>query len=366
MNLGIFFHRDGSLENLRMVGQDKRFISSYLKKYSKAFDKVYMFSYANEWVSGLPDNVIIVPNKHGIPSSLYAFLMPLMRRKEVRDCDVFRVFHISGTPSSIVTKVFYGKPYITTYGYLWMRDILFHKKYTELLIAKPVEWLGLMMADRVIITIDETKKYVARFVPAERIAEVPNGVDVDLFRKMPARRGRTRRIISIGRLVKVKNYDSLVKAVAKIKGAELVLYGDGPEAGNLERLAEAEGCKLTIGMVPNEKLPREVSKADVFVLPSHSEGMPKALIEAMACEIPCIVSDLPTLREVVKDGVNGLVCGHSPESIREKIEYVLDHRREAGRMAAAARKHITDNLSIDVLVEKEIKLLKDLQHIITL
>ena len=61
MNLGIFLHKGGSLEDFRKVGQDKRFIDIYLKRYSKNFNKVYVFSYADEKRNDLPENVIIVP-----------------------------------------------------------------------------------------------------------------------------------------------------------------------------------------------------------------------------------------------------------------------------------------------------------------
>ena len=362
MNLGIFVHRGGSLENWRTVGQDKRFVDLYLKRYAREFDKVYVFSYAdaNEKRDDLPKNVIIVPNRYRMPFSVYSFLMPVIHRKLIRKCDVFRVFHISGTPSAVISKYLFRKPYITTYAYLWLHDIRFHKKYLEFFVAKPVEWIGLKKADRIIITLDKTKEYVMRFVKPEKIAYIPNGVDTTVFRKLPLKK-HGKRVISMGRFVKIKNYDNLIKAVAKIAGAELVLYGDGPEAGNLKKLAKKEGCKLTLGgMIPNEKLPQEINRADVFVLPSHSEGMPKALLEAMACEIPCIVSDLPTLQEVVKDGRNGFVCERSPESIMERIEYVFNNRNEAERVAIAGRKLVLEKFSIDKLVGEEIKLLKEL------
>jgi glycosyltransferase involved in cell wall biosynthesis len=362
MNLGIFLHRGGSLENWKTVGQDKRVINYYLKKYAEEFDNVYFFSYADnsEKRKDMPENVTIIPNGFRIPFSLYALLMPLIHRKVIRKCDVFRVFHISGTIPAIISKLVFKKPYVTTYGYLWLRDILFHGKYLDYFVAKPVEWLGLRIADRIIITLEKTRKYVMRFVKSCKIAYIPNGVDTNLFKRISGR-NKTGKIISIGRLVRIKNYESLIKAVSKISNSELLLFGDGPERKNLGKLAKISGCKLVLkGMIPNEKLPDEINKADVFVLPSHSEGMPKALLEVMACEIPCIVSDLPTLKEIIRDGENGFVCNKNPESILEKIEYVLNHPKEAEEMAGRARKKIVSGYSIDKLVSKEIKLLKEL------
>ncbi len=364
MNLGVFPHKGGSLENWRTVGQDKRVVNYYLNKYAEHFDKVYFFSYADasENRRDLKGNVIIISNKYNIPFSLYSFLMPIIHRKFIRNCAVFRVFHISGTPPAVISKILFGKNYATTYGYLWIRDILFHKKYFDVFIAKPVEWFGLKIARKVIITLEKTKEYVERFVKPEKVVYIPNGVDTTLFRKMKTKKGKAKRIISIGRFVKIKNYDNLVRAVSKIRNAELVLVGDGPERKNLKKIAENIGCKLILpGMLPNEKLPEEINKADVFVLPSYSEGMPKVLLEAMSCEIPCIVSDLPTLREIVKHKKNGFVCGKTPDEIRKMIEYVLSHKTEAENAAKTARKLVLEKFSIDNLMEKEIKLLKDLQ-----
>ena len=255
MKVGIFFHRNGSIANLRSVGQDKRFINSYLRRYSAAFEEVYVFSYADEDVKELPENVKLIPNRTGLPASVYAFLFPIIHRKEVRECDAFRVFHINGTPSAIVSKLLFGKPYLTTYAYLWMRDILFHRKYLDFLIAKPVERLGLKMADKVIITIDETRNHVLRFVDRSRVEYVPNGVETDVFRRTRTGHGKSFRIVSVGRLYRIKNYDSLVRAVSRIPDAELVIFGSGPEEENLLDLARREGCRLSLpGLVSNEKL----------------------------------------------------------------------------------------------------------------
>ena len=361
MKVGLLFHRNGSLRNLESVGQSKRFIDSYLKKYAKEFEKVYVFSYADETIEGLPENVEMVPNRTGLPATLYALTFPLIHRDKVSDCDAFRVFHINGTPSAIVSRVLFGKPYITTYGYMWMNDLLFHKKYLECIIAKPIEWFGLRLAKKVIITTGMTREHVLGFVGEDRIGYVPNGVDTGSFMKKSVKRGKKFRIVSVGRLYRIKNYDSLVRAAARIRDSEVVIYGEGPERPNLEKLAKEQGCDLKLpGLVPNERLPDELNKADVFVLPSHSEGMPKALLEAMACQLPCIVSNLPTLREIIRDGDNGLACGETAEDILEKIRSVQADPAMAGRLAKSARRYIEDNLSIDKLVSKEIKLLKDL------
>ncbi len=361
MKVGIIFHRNGSIENLRSVGQDKRFIDSYLMRYAKTFEEVYVFSYANETIKGLPENVKIIPNRTHLPASIYAFMFPLIHRREIRKCDALRVFHINGTPSAIVSRLVFGKPYITTYGYLWMNDLAFHGKYLEMPAAKVVEWIGLKLARKVIITIDKTKNHVLRFIGQDKVEYVPNGVDTNTFRGMKSHEHKGFRIVSVGRLYKIKNYDSLIRAASRIRNSHVTIYGNGPEEKNLRELARRIGCSLSLpGMVPNENLPERINEADVFVLPSHSEGMPKALLEAMSCQVPCIVSNLPTLMEIIKDGQNGMVCERSPEGIYDKLEFARTNQEDASRMASEARKYIVNRLSIDKLVKKEINLLKEL------
>ena len=359
MNLGIFLHRGGSLSNWKKFGQDKRVIKYYLEKYSKEFDNVYLFSYDNEKRDDLPKNVFIIPNNYKIPFSIYGVLIPIIHNKIIKKCNVFRIFHISGTPTGIITTIFYKKPYITTYGYLWLNDILFHKKRFEYIIARPIEKIGLKMASKVIVTTSKIENYVKYIIDKKKVVIIPNGVDVSLFKKKLVRKKQKRRIISIGRLVKIKNYDSLIRAVSMIKNSELVIIGDGPEKKNLQSLAKKLGCKLSItGMIPNEMIPNEINKSNIFVLPSYSEGMPKALIEAMSCQIPCIVSDIPTLKEIINDGVNGIICTTKVDDIKAKIEFVLDNLSIANKISKNARKDITNKFSIDKLVDKEINILK--------
>lgn len=106
-------------------------------------------------------------------------------------------------------------------------------------------------------------------------------------------------IMFVGRLVKVKGVDILLRAFAQLDrpDAVLVIVGDGPERQNLERLArELNVFDRIIFTGWRDDASKLVSIADVFVLPSLSEGLPQALLEALAHGVPCVVSDIPPLR----------------------------------------------------------------------
>ena len=204
MNLGVFLYRGGSFRKLEKEGHDK-LLEYYIKRYSDGFDNVSIFSYENEVREGLPENCRIVGNSHGIPLFLYQFLMPILNRKQVRKCDCFRCFHISGTIPAVITKCFFGKKYVTTYGYLWLhtrnREKPSRWRKAEYVFGKAIEVIGLKKAENVIVTVDTTRDHIKKHVDEERIIKIPNSVDTRLFGPKKRKSGKANRIISIGNII---------------------------------------------------------------------------------------------------------------------------------------------------------------------
>ena len=120
---------------------------------------------------------------------------------------------------------------------------------------------------------------------------------------------REKNIVSVGRLNRQKNHPLLIRAFKEISedfpDYKLVIYGDGPERKNVESLIQELGLKervLLPGTINN--VPEKIYKASMFVLSSDFEGMPNALMEAMALGLPCISTDCPCggPRELTTDG----------------------------------------------------------------
>jgi glycosyltransferase involved in cell wall biosynthesis len=363
MNLGVFLYRGGSFRELKKEGHDN-LLQYYIERYSKRFDKVYVFSYADE-KRKLPKNCILVKNKHRLPLFLYQFLMPIVNRKYIKDCDVFRVFHISGTIPAMITKCFFRKKYVTTYGYLWLqtrsKEKPGMKRKFEYVFGKAIETFGLKKAENVIVTVKTTEDYVRDYVDEEKIIKIPNSVDTKLFKPMNIRNGKRKRVVFIGRFNRIKNLHNLIEAFSGIgHDKELVMVGSGDDKESLERQAKELGINLIFtGVVPREQIPIELNKSDVFILPSFSEGQPKVLLEAMSCGLPCIVSDIPSLREIVKDGHNGFLCQTDSDSIKNCLKKVLSKPEISKRVGKNAREYIEKKFSAETLIEKEIKLLKE-------
>ncbi|MFC1548347.1 glycosyltransferase family 4 protein [Candidatus Omnitrophota bacterium] len=179
-----------------------------------------------------------------------------------------------------------------------------------------------------------TKRYK---VPGEKVSVVPNFVDTATFKPVEGISKMERSVISVGRLDPVKRFDRLIRACAEIPGCRLTIIGEGPQRECLKGLAEQLGLALDLpGNVLNEKLPELLSRHEIFAITSKREGNPKALIEAMACNMATIGVDAPGVRNVIKDGWNGLLCASDPRGLSDAIIRLFEDfalRKEIGENA---------------------------------
>jgi len=347
---------------LRRAGQDTRFIKSYLGNYARHFEKVYYFSYADEEAE-LPPNCYLVKNP-GYHRWLYAFLLPFVQHKYIRECDVFRVMQMYGAIPAMAARLFYGKPYVGTYGYRYLEQ---GRIKGMRLRACLFEWrarLGLRLADKVIVTTEELRSHVSRLVPQSKVTLIPNGVDTTLFHPSRARPERAEKIVVfVGRFTPQKNLFTLIDAIALIQDlkVKLALVGDGELREDLEKYAVKRGISFEFkGVVPHEELPGVLNNADVFVLPSLIEGHPKVLLEAMSCGVPCVGTDVQGIRDIIQDGKNGLLCELTQENLASKIALVLSDREFADGLGRKARMFIEEDFDLDTLVTREIETMKSL------
>lgn len=364
MNLGIFLYRGGSFRELKEGRHDDILINYYIKRYSKNFDNVYIFSYEDERRQ-LPENCKIIRNKYHLPLFIYQFLMPIINMKHVRGCDVFRVFHISGSIPAVISKILFKKRYITTYGYLWIRDLKLRQRgFSQYMLAKLIEFFGFRYADKVIVTINETHDYVNKSVPEERIVKIENSVDTGLFKPIVKKKGKFKKLVYVGRLEESqKNLKALIKAVSLLNGNHELMFVGGRGKNMIdEYMSYAKELDVNLeihGPMPHSKLPEIYNMADIFCLVSHWEGMPKVLLEAMSCGTPCLCSETKEIKEIVNNET-AILCGTSPEDITGKLNWIVENPEEARRIGRNAREFIINNLSADVLITKEIKLLKEI------
>jgi len=149
----------------------------------------------------------------------------------------------------------------------------------------------------------------------KRVVPCPTRVDTEIFRVIPqARSADAPVLITCGRLNHVKGWDLVLEAFALLKarvpGASLVFVGDGEDreklAAQVRRLELGSSVRIT-GFLPAPLVAGMLNSADLFVAGSHREGWPTAVVEAAACGLPIVCTDVSGAADLVKEGCNGFV-----------------------------------------------------------
>ncbi len=162
---------------------------------------------------------------------------------------------------------------------------------------------------------------------------------------------------TVARLHPSKAQDLLLRAFATVRqhdpAAVLWLIGDGEQRAALEREARQLGIAGHVRMPGTRDDVRDILAAiDLFALPSRWEGMPNALMEAMAAGRPAVASDIDGIRELVTDGVTGwLVPADQPEALAQKMLEILADRDRAARIGQAGMAHVRAHFSVERMAD---------------
>lgn len=208
--------------------------------------------------------------------------------------------------------------------------------------------------------------------PESRISYIPNGVEIPIRAKTPS--SEVRQVLTIARFSKEKGVDVLLKAWANViqedKSLKLAIVGNGPLEWNVKNLSHALEITNSIdfvGVVQNTS--EYLKSADLFVLPSRSEGMSNALLEAMGRGIPCIATkvggntellgaesmDIPPGQYIIaKNGL--LVNPDDMEGLTEAMLFLIRNSKVREEMGKRGRIYIQENYSIDSIADEYIAL----------
>jgi glycosyltransferase involved in cell wall biosynthesis len=202
---------------------------------------------------------------------------------------------------------------------------------------------------------------------------LPNGVDVEMWQPNLSVRTRIRRELglgseflwlSVGRLEPVKDYPTLLRALALTPhDARLVIAGGGPLEGELVRMVAGMGLENRVRFLGFEPdVLRWMQAADGFVLSSVWEGLPMVLLEAAACALPAVATDIPGTREVMADGHSGWLTTPVDATalagaMNRMIQLPPEERRAMGERA---RQGIIERYSLEAVLDRWEALYRDL------
>lgn len=337
MKLGLFFTNNVSLKTWEKTGNLSREIKPYIKLLDY-FEKIYFLTYGK--------NEPAIAGIKILPASIF--------NKELKYIDVFKTNQINGSFVAVFAKIIYGKKLVARQGYQWSifaknKKVPFFKR----IIISFIERITYAISDAIMVSSKADREYIIKKykLNPEKVHYIPNYIDTDLFKHMDVE--KENRICTVAKLEKQKNLASLIDAVKDLK-IGLTIFGSGSLEESLKKNLPSN-VKI-IRFIENDKLPVEINKSKLFILPSYYEGCPKALLEAMSCQVPVIGTNVEGIKEIINHKENGYLCETSSASIKNAIEEVLSDVKMQEKIAAGARKTIADNFSLDIIFEKETKI----------
>ncbi|MEM2178987.1 MAG: glycosyltransferase family 4 protein [Candidatus Methanomethylicaceae archaeon] len=374
--LALFFTFGLSLKDWHDRGIINREVALY-NELSKYFDKIYFFTYGNhndfKFHQYLKDNITIVPitsfysKISKIPPSIklmYSLFLPIIHCRILRNVNILKTNQMMGAWAAIIAKLFYRKKLIIRQGF--QLSLFLRKQNTNLMVRFFVWLLELFsyhFANKIIVTSLNSKKYIThRYrINQNKIIVIPNYVDTNSFKPFNKVNKDYKRIIFVGRLAPEKNVFSLIDAVKGLD-VKLIIIGDGPLREKLMEKVKMEKINNVefLGIIPNEKLPFELNKSVLFILPSLHEDNPKALLEAMACGLPVIGTAIEGIKELIKHKENGYLCGTDINSISNAIIALMQDEKLRKKLSSNARRFIEENFSLKKIVEMELKIYSNL------
>jgi glycosyltransferase involved in cell wall biosynthesis len=204
------------------------------------------------------------------------------------------------------------------------------------------------------VTADIEAEELARLgLRAGKVAVIPNGIDVPTGTRAAADAERTspgRRVLFLGRISWKKGLDRLIPAMAHVPGADLLIAGNDEEnyTPTLRALAErcgVAGCVRFLGPVYGADKWHLMATADVFALPSYSENFGIAVLEAMACGVPVIVTPEVGLASAVREAGAGQIVEGDAESIGRALAQLIADPNRRRALGLAGRKAVEERFS---------------------
>jgi len=233
-------------------------------------------------------------------------------------------------------------------------------------LAQRLDTLTTPLADHVISNSHAGARFARRHrTPADRVSVVQNGRDLSRFRgeAPPALRAELGLpedapvVGTVGRLIDRKGHDELLGAwptvLESVPEAHLLLVGDGPRRRHLEERTERLGIADSVHFAGiREDVPELLATMDCFAFPSHYEGLPGALLEAMAAGLPCVATPVDGNAELLEAYESGLFVDVGDEqALARGITLVLERPEFAAALGANARERATEHFSLETMVD---------------
>lgn len=377
MIISLFFTRGISLEIWALSGllyREKILYEQLLT--SGVLCKVYWITYGKDDYHlslELKSKGLLNENIHviGIPryfkilekfSFLYSLVIPFLHFKILKESHLFKTNQMDGSWAALIAKLLFQKPFILRAGYTLSKSEMAQGKIKHV-ASMLVERIMYSFSDWAIVTSLHDKFYVESSYRVKRLHVIPNYVDTKNFRNKNNPR-RSNSLLYVGRLSPDKNLFNLIEAVSKV-GFSLDIYGSGPLKKELEFFSSSLIANVKFhNPVPNSSLVDIYNNHSFYVLVSPKEGMPKTLIEAMACGCVCIGTNVEGINEIIVDDLNGLLIDDiSVDSVAKKLKEIKSKKySDFINLIEQSESFAHNNYSLNAVLRKEAILLRSVAY----
>lgn len=372
MKIVLFFSRGVSLNlwlDKGLFDREKLIYERYLE--DGVFEKVYWITYGcddynlslnlkEEGRLHKKIEIIQMPKYFKIPklgSYLYSLFLLFIQKKYIEDSDILKTNQTDGSWSAVIAKKLYKKKLLYRTGYTISQLENKLKRFNIIIrnVIETLESFAYKNCDQAVVASRHNLDYVVRKhgINCERIEILYNFIDRTRFYDF--KNDRKEKLVFIGRLSKEKNIFNLIKAANNLN-LEIDIYGSGSLEQSLEEYISKNGFKVNFkGNVANRELPIILNSARYFALVSEHEGMPKALIEGMACGCLCIGTNVTGINEVIIDNRTGVLAENTSSVEIEKaiLKAKTQTSNENDIIIKNAKEYIDDNFTLDSIYEKE-------------
>lgn len=347
-------------------GQDVKWLSNKVQPWALFLnDWLAIFELIKIFRGEQPDVVHLNSSKAGVIGAIAAKLYYVR-------CQVSR--QRRGSPKAAGVRCSPPKVVFTAHG--WVFNPTNALSWPVRLLYIFLHKFAARFQDKIICVSEYDYRLALRYgiAPEKKLVAIHNGIDPDIkfLSKKTAREKIAQKlnlrpdslwIGSLGRLVKEKNYETFLRAATLIKEEQknketekplFVLIGEGPELQKLK--AESEKLKVTdtfFFVNPAGNDAQYLKAFDLFVMTSIKEGLPYVLLEAMAAELPIVVTDAGGIPEMIKNHENGLmVTQRNPEMLAKALQGLIENKNIARELAKNAREIVKMKFGLEEMVRK--------------
>lgn len=364
MHLVLFFTHDTSLRAWERSGMLEREVALY-RKYVEKGVRVSFITYGRrdkKLYSEKLRGIEILCNEFRLPLGLYTRMIQFLHGKVLRQSSVIKSNQTPGALTALAAARRFNKPMLARCGYMHSEFIANQHGADSSQARQALDDERKLFgeADAIEVTTPMMRDSIIKRIPGStaKITVTPNYVDTETFSPRAAEKEID--LLFIGRLNPQKNLESLLEALRGLK-LKTVIIGSGPLENELKEKARALDLDIDWkGNRPNTELPGYLNRSKMFILPSHYEGHPKTLIEAMAAGLPVIGSNVPGIREVIAHSENGWLCEPNAEDIHSAIESIAADSGKREQLGNNARSFVLQHYALDNIVAMEEQILINL------